>query len=148
MSARNRNARYVLILHAVIAEVVAVPLLLFAGRFADWVHWSFYDPTMSKMFGAALAALGVGSILASRDPLRHRVIVQTEIVYTGLSVLVLLYRHLRFPSTTPDFAWVALGAFVVLFVLFCVTYPQAETGSAARPETAEDSAEEALPADA
>jgi hypothetical protein len=124
MPARNRYATYVLWLHFVVAEVFAIPLLFFAGRFSDWINWKYFDPTMVKMLGVALAALGIGSLLAARDPLRHRVIVQTEIVYTAGSVVVLLYRLLRYSADTAGFAWVALAAFAVFFVLFCATYPR------------------------
>jgi hypothetical protein len=142
MSARNRNARYVLIVHAIVAEVFAIPLLLFAGRFAEWLDWPVFDPTITKMLGAALAALGVGSLLASRDPLRHRVIVQTEIVYTGLSAIVVLYRLLRFSSTTPDSAWAVLAVFVVFFVLFTLTYPREDEGVSAAGATPDDAGKE------
>ena len=125
MPARNRYAQYVLWLHFVVAEVFAVALLVQAGRVSEWLDWVPFDPTMTKMLAAALASLGVGSLLAARDPLRNRVIIQTEIVYTALSAVVVLYRLLRFSDTTPDFAWVVFAVFVVLCALFCVTYPSA-----------------------
>ena len=52
-----------------------------AHRFAHWVNWRPFDPTMAKMLGAALFGFSIGSLLAARDPLKHRVIVQMEIVY-------------------------------------------------------------------
>lgn len=125
MSASDRFARYVLWLHFAVAEAAAVALLGFAGRFARWVEWVPVDYTMVKMLGAALAALGVGSLLAARDPLRHRVIVQTEIVYTAASAAVLLYRLVRFPALTPDVAWLWFAGYAVFCVLFSVTYPRA-----------------------
>ncbi len=125
MPADNRFAQYVLFLHFVVAAAASLPLLLFAGRAAAWVDWVPFDATMAKMLGAALLALAVGSLLAARDPLRHRVVVQTEIVYTGASVAVLLYRLLRFPEFTPDVAWAWFAAFAVFFVLFSVSYPRA-----------------------
>lgn len=120
-----RFARYVLWVHVVVAAAASVPLLFFAGRAARRVEWVPLDPTMAKMLGAALLALAVGSLLAARDPLRHRVIVQMEIVYTALSAAVLAYRLLRFPALTPDIAWVWLALFALFCLLFSVTYPRA-----------------------
>jgi len=145
MSQRNVYARYVLYVHFVVAEVFAIPMLFFAGRFSDWVNWTIFDPTMTKMLGAALAALGIGSLLAARDPLKHRVIVQTEIVYTALSAIVLLYRLVRFPKATPDFAWVVFGAVVLFFVLFSVTYPKAEAAPPVGASTTEEEPAAAQP---
>ena len=147
MSQRNVYARYVLYVHFVVAEVFAIPMLFFAGRFSEWVKWTIFDPTMAKMMGAALAALGIGSLLAARDPLKNRVIVQTEIVYTALSAAVVLYRSLRFPRLTPDFAWVIFGAFVLFFVLFVVTYPKAEAAPSSGASKAEEEAAAAEPED-
>jgi hypothetical protein len=103
---------------------------------------------MTKMYGAAMAALAVGSLLASRDPLRHRVIVQTEIVYTALGTIVCLYRLLRFGDHTPDFAWVIFAVFAVFLVLFSVTYPRAEEGAQAGGAGVGSDADEPSPADA
>jgi hypothetical protein len=125
MSASNSPARYVLVLHFIVAVVFAVPLLLFAYRFAHWVNWHPFDPTMAKMIGAAMAGLGVGSLLAARDPLKHRVIVQMEIVYTFVASVAVLYRLVRFSDATPHFAWVPFAATTVFFVLFSLTYPRA-----------------------
>jgi hypothetical protein len=142
MPARNRYAKYVLWLHVVVAEVFAVMLLVLAGKFSEWVDWWTFDPTMTKMLGAALLAFGVGSGLAARDPLKYRIVIQMEIVYTAASAVVLLYRLVHANSTTPEFAWVPFAAFTVFFVLFCVMYP-----SAASAEGQDASAAEASPAD-
>jgi hypothetical protein len=147
MSARNRTAAYVLIVHGIVAEVFAFVLLILGGRSSGWFDWVPYDATMTKMFGAALAALGIGSLLAARDPLRHRVIVQTEIVFTALSAIVLFYRAVRFPDFTPDFAWVIFAVFVLFFVLFSVTYPKSDGEAAQKPAAAGETEKEPSPAD-
>jgi hypothetical protein len=121
----SRYARYVLLLHFLVAEVAALALLLRAGSFAEWIGWAPFDPVSFKLLGAAFAALGIGSLLAARDPLRHRVIVQTEIVYTAASAVVLLYRGLRFPDMTFDALWVGFAVFAAFCALFCLTYPRA-----------------------
>jgi hypothetical protein len=123
----SRYARYVLLLHFVVAEIAAVPLLLRAQSFADWVGWYPFEPVSFKLLGAAFAALGIGSLLAARDPLRHRVVIQTEIVFTAASAAVLLYRGLRYPDVTFDALWVGFAVFAAFCALFCLTYPRADT---------------------
>ena len=124
MSASNSPARYVLVLHFIVAAVFAVLLLLLAHRLARWVDWRPFDPTMAKMLGAAMAGLCIGSLLAARDPLKHRVIVQMEIVYTFVASVAVLYRLVRYNDTTPHFAWVPFAVTTVFFVLFSLTYPR------------------------
>jgi len=126
VSARNSACRWVLIVHFVAAWAFAIPLLFFAGKVAGWVNWYWFDPTMTKLMGAALFALGVGSLLAARDPFRHRVIVQTEIVYTFVGALTMLYREVWSAGPTPNFAWVIFGVLAAFFVLFSLAYPKAE----------------------
>ena len=134
MSASNSPARYVLVLHFIVALVFGVLLLVLAGRFARWVNWGPYDPTLAKMLGAALFGLSIGSLLAARDPLKHRVIVQMEIVYAFVASVAVLYRLVRYSSTTPHFAWVPFAVTTAFFVLFSLTYPRAAAEGAAAGE--------------
>jgi hypothetical protein len=126
VSARNSACRWVLTVHFVAAWLFAVPLLFFAGKFADWVDWFPFDPTMAKLMGAALIAFGVGSLLAMRDPYRHRVIVQTEIVFAFVGAVTMLYREVWGGGDTPNFAWVVFGVLTAFFVLFSLAYPKAD----------------------
>ena len=134
MSASNSPARYVLVLHFIVALVFGVLLLAFAGRFARWVNWGYYDPTMAKMLGASLFGFSIGSLLAARDPLKHRVIVQMEIVYALVASVAVLYRLVRHSGTTPHFAWVPFAVTTAFFVLFSLTYPRAAAEGVAAGE--------------
>jgi uncharacterized membrane protein YdcZ (DUF606 family) len=134
MSASNSPARYVLVLHFIVSLVFGVLLLAMARRFAGWVNWGHYDPTLAKMLGAALFGLSIGSLLAARDPLKHRVIVQMEIVYAFVASVAVLYRLVRYSSTTPHFAWVPFAVTTAFFVLFSLTYPRAVAEGAAAGE--------------
>jgi hypothetical protein len=130
MSARGRASRYVLVAHAVVGLVFGVPMLFFAGRAAIWVDWVGFDLTMVKLMGAALAALAVGSALAARDPLRYRIMVQTEIVFTALGTLGLAWRLWFGGGYTPNFTYVGFGVLLAFAVLFSVTYPVEEPRAA------------------
>ena len=121
---RVKLCRWLLLVHFVVALVAAVPLLFFLGRAADWVNWGTHqDWTSLKVLGAAILALGVGSLLAYRDPVRYRIMVQTEILFTFVAALGLLYRLLFKGNGTPDFAWVVFGVLAAFCVGFSVLYP-------------------------
>jgi hypothetical protein len=126
VSARNSACRWVLIVHFVAAWVFAIPMLFFVGKAAEWVNWYPFDPTMVKLMGAALLALGVGSLLATRDPYHHRLMVQTEIVFTFVGALTMLYRLVWADAWTPHFAWAVFGVLTAFFVAFSLAYPKAE----------------------
>ena len=111
-------------------------MLFFAGRAANWVVWVGFDATMVKLLGAALAALAVGSLLAARDPLRYRIMVQTEIVCTVLGALSLAWRLWFGAGTTPNFAYVGFGVLLECRRPFQPDVPVQETraeGAAALP---------------
>ncbi len=121
MSTRSTVTRWVLRLHFVAALVFGIPLLFFAGRAAGWVHWYARDYTSWKVLGAALVALGVGSLLASGQPPRHRALVVTQLTFEVLGALGIAYRLWVAKGYTPSFAvvpFIVLVAFAVLLGLF------------------------------
>jgi len=128
MPAQVTACRWTLIVHFCTAMLIGIPCLFFVGVAAQWIHWWWYDYSMVKMLGAALIALGIGSLLASRDPLRNRIMVQTEIVFTGLAVLALAYRLIWQSSTTPRVGWAFLVVLAAFFVAFSIFYPRVERG--------------------
>jgi hypothetical protein len=124
MSQRTAPCRWTLIAFGIVQLLIAVPLLLFLGRAFDWIGWWLFDPTGDKVLGAALASIGVASLLASRDPVRHRIVVQTDILLCFLTAVVLLYRLLIGGGPTietPTVVWLVLSA--VFFALFATFYP-------------------------
>jgi hypothetical protein len=123
MRHRNDATSIVLVVYALTCLAFAVPLLFFLGWGSSLVHWYGLDPTAGKLMGAALAALAVASLLAATDPARHRLVVLTQLVFTGLGVLALGYRLLLGPGHTHDVGWVILGLLALFALLFAVFYP-------------------------
>ncbi len=126
MSSRNNACRWALVSHFVVAMLVGLPALFFVGTAARWIHWWWYDYTIVKLLGATMICLGVGSLLAARDPLRHRIVVQMEIVFTFVATIALGYRLIWQASTTPRVGWVFLVLLAAFFVTFSVLYPRSE----------------------
>jgi hypothetical protein len=109
------------LIHAVVALIFGLPMLIVPGRFARLIHWSPIDPVVSRLLGAALLALAVSSWRAYKAATWEKVEikVEIEIVFAILGVVGLL-RHLLF-LPTPAFAWVnlvILAAFAVAWIAF------------------------------
>ena len=127
MSSKTRTCRWVLVAYFAIAMVCSLLMFLLLGRSAEWINWAWYDPTGGKVLAAAVLALGIGSLLAARDPYRHRVMVQTLIVFNAAGLVGLLYRVLFESEMTPIGAsWTFIALMTGFLVLFYVFYPQRE----------------------
>ena len=79
------------------------------------------DPTIYRLLGAAILGYGISSWLAYRDTAweRVKIVIQMEIVWTGLGALVMLWGLIF--EGVPQIGWlyaVLLAAFAVIFGVF------------------------------
>jgi hypothetical protein len=118
MRERNVVTRLLLVLYAVGTVVIAVPL-----AFALPGTGELASTTSGKVLAAALLALGLGALRASRDPWRDRLMVQVLIVFTGLSALAIAYRIL-FEGHALLPAGILLMLAVATPVVLVVFYPR------------------------
>ena len=97
--------------HAVVALVAGVPLLLAPGRFLGWAGWAPVDPLLTRLLGAALIALAWSSFRAwrARGWSQVAVLVEVEAIFTVLSCAGLL-RHLL----KANYTLLVWGPFAVL----------------------------------
>jgi hypothetical protein len=118
MPERNTVTRLLLAVYAVGTVVIAIPLAFALGSAGDLA-----DTTSGKVLAAALLALGLGALRASRDPWRERLMVQVLIVFTALSALAIAYR-----VVFEDHALLPAGILLVLAIaapiLLVVFYPR------------------------
>jgi peptidoglycan/LPS O-acetylase OafA/YrhL len=121
----NRVAQVLLVAYFVGSVAVALPLLFSLGHAGNLA-----DTTSGKILGAAVLSLGIGALIAARDPWRGRVVIQVLIVFTSLSTLAIVYRLVAedHPHDPARFLLVPGVAAPVLFVLF---YPRAPQDRAA-----------------
>jgi len=115
---RNRVARMLLVVYAIGSVAIPIPLLLSFGNAGDLA-----DTTSGKILAAALLAIGFGALAASRDPWRHRLMIQVVMAFTTLSSLAIAYRlaledHPVFPTL------ILLPFAVAAPVLFALFYPR------------------------
>ncbi len=76
--------------------------------------------------GAAMMVFGVMFFLASKDPVKHRLIVDMGILRYALAI-VSYFVTLAIVGSLATFWWVHLGIDVVLLILFVVSRPKAQT---------------------
>lgn len=118
MPGRNAVTRVLLVLYF-LGSVAAAGMLAFdVGRAGDLA-----ETTSGKVLAAALLAVGIGALLAVRDPWRDRAVVQVIIVFTALSALAIVYR-LAFEDHENDPAWLVLPFALAGPVVFAVFYPR------------------------
>jgi len=115
---RIRVARTLLIVYAIGSVAVAIPLLLGFGNAGDLA-----DTTSGKILAAALLAMGLGALVASRDPWRDRLMIKVIIAFTTLSAVAIAYRltledHSAFPTL------ILLPLAVAAPILFALFYPR------------------------
>jgi peptidoglycan/LPS O-acetylase OafA/YrhL len=116
---RNAVTRVLLVLYF-LGSVAAAGMLAFdVGRAGDLA-----ETTSGKVLAAALLAVGIGALLAARDPWRDRAVIQVIVVFTALSALAIVYR-LAFEDHESDPAWLVLPFALAGPVLFLVFYPRA-----------------------
>ena len=122
MSERDKVMRWLLVLYAAGTVVIAIPLV-----FAFPSSGELASTTSGKVLAAALLALGLGALRASRDPWRDRLMVQVLIVFTGLSALAIAYRVVFEGHPLLPAGFLLLLA-VVTPVLLVVFYPRPPQG--------------------
>ena len=111
-------ARTLLVVYAIGSVAVTIPLLLSFGNAGDLA-----DTTSGKILAAALLAMGLGALVASRDPWRDRLMIKVIIAFTTLSAVAIAYRlafedHAIFPT------FILLPLAIAAPILFAVFYPR------------------------
>jgi hypothetical protein len=114
----SKALRITFLVHAVVALVLGLPLLILPGQFLDLFIWRPIDPLISRLFGAALLALAWGSFRGWQATERAQVktLLEIEAVFTVLGSIGLL-RHLLIASY-PAIVW----AVFILLVVFAIAW--------------------------
>ena len=114
----SQSLRITFIIHAIVAFILGLGLLAAPGQFLDIFGWQPVDPLMARMLGAALLALGWGSVRGYRAATWDEVeiLVEVESAFTVLASVGLL-RHLLVASW-PWYVWMIFAFFVIFAVSF------------------------------
>lgn len=114
----SKGLKFTFLIHAIVALVFGIVLYLQPGQWARLVNWVPHDDHMTRIYGAALLALAVGSWFGYRAAQWEevRILVLIEIALTALSTVGGLWG--LFFRNAPAFTWVA----VVIWVAFAVAW--------------------------
>lgn len=116
----SKGLRYTFLVHAVVAVLGGLVLLIIPGRFLLWVGWEVgrIDPVLSRVLGAALLGLAWSSFRGWRASAWGglAVVVEAEAIFCVLACIGLL-RHLL-SGGYPFQVW----ALFVIFAAFAVAW--------------------------
>jgi hypothetical protein len=109
------------LVHAVVAALAGLLLLLIPGRTLQTLGWAPIDPILSRLLGAAFLALAWSSFRGWRasEWAQVAIVVELEAVFTVLGCVGLL-RHLLL-SRYPLIVWLdfaVLLAFAIAWLVF------------------------------
>jgi hypothetical protein len=140
-------ARTVLIIAAIVEFVFrGLPGFFGSERIANLFGLEYIEESLVYVhpMGALMLVFGVMFFIASKDPLKNRLIIDMGILryVLGLGSYVVSFAMLGSLAT---FWWIHLGVDVVLLVLLVVARPKAEVAEAPAPEPRAEVAEAAAP---
>ena len=112
--------RILFLVHAVVAAIGGLALLVAPGRTLGWFGWAPVDPLLSRVLGAALLALAWSSLRGWRAATRSGVaiLVEVEAIFTVLTCVGLLRQMLG--ANWPWYVWTLLGVFVAFALAWLV----------------------------
>jgi hypothetical protein len=113
--------RMTFLIHFFVGLIFGLIFLLISEMWGELVKWPVTEPTIYRLLGAAILGYGISSWWAYRDATweRVKIVVQMEIVWTGLGALVILWGLIF--EGVPAIGWlyaVILAAFAVAFGVF------------------------------
>lgn len=130
----SKGLKTTFLIHVFVALAFGIVMYLLPATWAELVNWTPLDENMTRLFGAALIAIGGSSWLAYRATKwdEVRIILVLEIVFTVLGALGSLYGALALSA--PAFIWVAFAVFAVFGFLFSYFYARGEVPREADPQ--------------
>ena len=125
----NRSLlRAVLVLDAAVLCLLGALLIAVPGQVGLAFHFTGLPPIVNyiiSMWGCALASMGIGYAVASRDPLRHVAWIQVGIARGALECLVgALYVSRGVVTFQQGWFGIAVAAFIML--AYVVFYPRGD----------------------
>jgi hypothetical protein len=123
----SRGLKRVFLVHTLVSFIFGVVLFVITGTWARVADWGPFDPAMTRVYGAALMAIGLSSWLgyhASRWE-EVRIIVLMEIAFTVLSAVGILYELLF--ADAGSSAWISFLFYVGFGLVWIFYYRRGQT---------------------
>jgi len=104
------------VVHFIVDAVVALPLLVAPAVLLRALGWAAVDPLAARMVGAALAGIGVESLLCRNDSLEtFRSMLRLKCIWSGAAIVGV---SLSIAQGAPPAAWAILAIFVAFAALW------------------------------
>ena len=112
----SKSLKYLFIIHAVVAFIFGIALLVAPGRTLGFFGWAPIDPLLSRLLGAALLALSWSSYRGwqASSYEQVRTLVELETIFTVLGCVGLL-RHLLI-AWYPWYVWFLFAVLLVFAI--------------------------------
>jgi hypothetical protein len=112
----SKALKYLFLVHALVAALIGVLLLVIPGRFLGWINWTPIEPIANRLFGAALLGLSWSSFRGwqASEWAQVAVLVEMEAVFCTLAC-VGVGRHLLV-APYPAVVWVTFAVLLVFAV--------------------------------
>jgi hypothetical protein len=110
MSVVPASLRRWFVVHFVADLIFAVPLVLAPGPTLRALGWTTIDPVAPRLVGAALAGIGIESLIGRNDSVdAFRAMLRLKCVWSGVAVIALA---LSINQGAPPMTWALLAIFV------------------------------------
>jgi hypothetical protein len=112
----SKALKYTFLVHAIVAVILGVPLLLAPGRFLALLGWLRIDSMISRVLGAALLALAWSSWRGwqAKEKTQVKTLLELEAIFTVLGVVGLLRELVVYPF--PPIYWLLCAVMAVFAV--------------------------------
>lgn len=116
---------FILLLAAIIELIRGLACFFSSQSLANILGLVYLPETLVFAYplGAALFVLAVMFFIASKDPQKHKIIVNMGALFYGLGTIAFILAFIRLGSF-PVFWWIMEAVTLILFVLFVVARPK------------------------
>ncbi|MBP9762786.1 hypothetical protein KBD34_04175 [Patescibacteria group bacterium] len=110
------------VVHFIIDALFAIPLFIAPHYVLGMFGWTTIDPVAGRLVASAFFAIGTTSLITRRaDASSYRSLLILKLLWSGIALLGLF---INIANGAPAFAWIAVGVFVVLFIVWAYYYRQ------------------------
>ena len=114
----SQSTKYTFLIHAIIAALFGIPMLIIPGEFLPLFGWTdeVIDPLVSRVLGAAIIAMAWSSYRGWRasDWEQVNIVIEAEAMFAVLAAIGML-RHL-IGYSWPAGVWLIFALFVVFSI--------------------------------
>ena len=111
------------LIHVIVGAIIGIGLYIIPSIFLPLLGMSFIEPS-TRLFGAAILALAIGSVLAlaTKEWVRVRIIVEVEIFWCILGLIGAVVHMFMVPLLSVIAGFLFISLLAVLLFLFLIGY--------------------------